>query len=106
MRVGGRSSPSPSTGQCTVSVLIIAELASYSGRDNWTIFEPRSFQLAFHHANRWTTAHAATVNVNVNVFSHLLSAAYKMTSGPLHVYLGILVRLHAKHSKPMIHNSQ
>ena len=58
--------------------------------------------MAFHHANRWTTAHAATVNVNVNVFSHLLSAAYKMTSGPLHVYLGILVRLHAKHSKPMI----
>ena len=31
-----------------------------------------------------------TVNVNVNVFSYLLSAAYKMASGPLHVSLGIL----------------
>ena len=31
------------------------------------------------------------MNVNANVFSHLLSAAYKMTSGPLHLSLGILV---------------
>ena len=27
----------------------------------------------------------------VNVFSHLLSAAFKMTSSPLHVSVGILV---------------
>jgi len=33
----------------------------------------------------------SNVNVNVNVFSHLLSATYKTTSGPLHVSLGILV---------------
>ena len=45
------------------------------------------------------------IYLHVNVFSHLLSAAYKMTSGPLHASLGILVRLHAKHNKPMIHSS-
>src|SRR6218665_1831338 len=33
----------------------------------------------------------SNVNVNVIVFSHLLSAAYKMTSGPLHASRGILV---------------
>ena len=47
-----------------------------------------------------THGRTGNVNVNVNVFSHLLSAAYKMTSGPLHVSLGI----HAEHSKPMIDN--
>jgi len=30
--------------------------------------------------------------VNVNVISHLLSAAYKLTSGPLHVSLGMPVK--------------
>jgi len=30
--------------------------------------------------------------VNVNVISHLLSATYKLTSGPLHVWLGIPVK--------------
>src|SRR6218665_120808 len=34
---------------------------------------------------------AEIAKVNVNVFSHLLSAAYKMTSSPLHVSLEILV---------------
>src|SRR6218665_2956845 len=34
---------------------------------------------------------AEIAKVNVNVFSHLLSAVYKMTSGPLHVSLEILV---------------
>ena len=46
---------------------------------------------------------ASAWNSDVNVFSHLLSAAYMMTSGPLHVSLGIIVT--CKHSKPMIHNS-
>src|SRR6218665_962404 len=35
--------------------------------------------------------HQSQYSLCMYVFSHLLSAAYKMTSGPLHVSLGILV---------------